>query len=249
MIRFLFVTALLLISLSTVFAQGAPAPSTPDSLFRVAQVAYDDGNYDAAELSALRGLRTATTWDELDKLKFHLLLGFVYVAREQRQNALQEFTNVLVVNPAYDLDPVQTSPKILEVFRDARSTYLLKVASEPAVYRMPQADVRLSASWRSLVLPGWGQFYKQQDNKGAAIIAAQILTLAALIFEQSEVNRRHRDYQRIKDYGNPGLESAYSEYRRAYQTRNAVGYVTLGVYLFNYLDALYYPVWHQQKKK
>jgi hypothetical protein len=225
------------------FAQTTPA----DSLFEMAQARYDDGDFDGAELAALRGLRLAADLDELGRLNFHLLLGFVYVARDQRANALQEFNHVLVVNPAYDLDPVQTSPKIMEVFRQARSDYLLKVASEPAVYRMPQSDVRLAASWRSLLAPGWGQFYKKQDTKGSAFAAAQILSLAALIYMQTETNRRHSDYLDKKVYGDPGIENAYNLYHQAYRTRNVFGYVTLGIYVINYLDALYYPVFKKAK--
>jgi tetratricopeptide (TPR) repeat protein len=241
----LFLLALLLGAFAAfpLFAQTTPA----DSLFVMAQARYDDGDFDGAELAALRGLRLASDLDELGKLKFHLLLGFVYVARDQRENALQEFNHVLVTNPAYDLDPVQTSPKIMEVFRQARNDYLLKVASEPAVYRMPQSDVRLAASWRSLALPGWGQFYKKQDTKGSAFAAAQLLSLAALIYMQTETNRRHDEYLGKRAYGDPNIENAYNEYRHAYQVRNVVGYVTLGIYFVNYLDALYYPVFKKGK--
>jgi tetratricopeptide (TPR) repeat protein len=224
------------------------AQSTPaDSLYRLGQSLYDDGDFDGAELAALRGLRLATDLDELGKLKFHLLLGFVYVARDQKANALQEFNQVLMANPAYDLDPVTTSPKIMEVFRQARNEYLLRVASEPAVYRMPQSDVRLAASWRSLIAPGWGQFYKKQEVKGSAFAAAEIVSLAVLIFMQTETNRRHNDYLDKRMYGDPNIENAYNEYRRAYQVRNVVGYVTLGIYMLNYLDALYYPVFKKHK--
>jgi hypothetical protein len=242
-------TALLLVAvLGALIAPRVHGQTTPaDSLFEMAQTRYDDGDFDGAELAALRGLRLAADLDELGKLKFHLLLGFVYVARDQKENALQEFNHVLVANPAYDLDPVQTSPKIMEVFRQARNDYLLKVASEPAVYRMPQSDVRLAASWRSLALPGWGQFYKKQDTKGSAFAAAQIVSVAALIFMQTETNRRHDDYLSKKVYGDPNIENAYNEYRHAYQVRNVVGYVTLGIYFINYLDALYYPVFKKGK--
>ena len=251
MIRLAVMGAWLLLCAGVVWAQP---PSAADSLFAAAQTAYEDGNFDGAELAALRGLREATTLDELGKLKFHVLLGFVYVARDQRQTALQEFTYVLTVNPAYNVDPVQTSPKILDVFREARQNYLLKVASEPAVFRMPQADARLAASWRSLVLPGWGQFYKQQELKGTAFAVAQVFSLAALIFEQVEVNHRHNDYLNLRSYNDPRnnidngprIDQAYSDYRSAYRVRNVVGYITLGVYLFNYVDALYYPVWHRK---
>jgi len=242
MIRIAVVGIVLIFAMCPLYAQQR---STADSLFDAAQSAYEDGNYDGAELAALRGLREAANLDELGRLKYHLLLGFVYVARDQRQNALQEFTTVLKANPAYDLDPVQTSPKILEVFRAARSDYMEKVASEPAVFRMPQADVRLSASWRSLVLPGWGQFYKRQELKGTAIAVTQVITLAALIFEQVEVDRRHHDYLSL-GYNNPETQRAYSDYKSAYRTRNVVGYITLGVYIFNYVDALYYPVSHKK---
>ncbi len=218
-----------------------------DSLYSVALTAYEDGSFEAAELAALRGLREAADLDELDKIKFHVILGFVYVARDQNDAGRQEFFHVLTVNPAYELDPVMTSPKILDIFRQARADYMLRVASEPAIYRMPQADVRLAASWRSLVLPGWGQFYKQQPVKGSAIIAAQILSLGALIFMQTEVNRRHDDYLKIRAYDDPNVDDRYSEYRRSWQIRNVVGYITLGIYAMNYLDALYYPVFRARK--
>lgn len=242
MIRLAVIGAWLLWAACSLYAQQRTAA---DSLYQAAGTAYEDGNWDGAELAAQRGLIEAANLDELGKLRFHILLGFVYVAREQKQFALQEFTHVLTVNPAYEPDPVQTSPKILDVFREARQNYMLKVASQPAVFRMPQADVRLSASWRSLVLPGWGQFYKRQELKGTAFAVAQAFSLAALIFEQSESNRRHRDYRNLP-FGDPRIEQAYSDYQNAYRTRNVVGYITLGIYLLNYCDALYYPVWHKK---
>jgi hypothetical protein len=238
----LSVTVLLLVPLFSLYGQVTPA----DSLFHLAQTLYEDGDFDGAELTALRGLRMASDLDELGQMKFHLLLGFVYVARDQKDNALQEFNLVLIANPRYELDPVTTSPKIIEVFRQAREDYMLRVTMQP-FYGKVQSDVRLAASWRSLVLPGWGQYYKKQDTKGSAIMAAQALSLAALIYMQIETNRRHDDYLSKKTYGDPNIEDAYNEYRYAYQVRNVVGYVTLGIYLSNYIDALYYPVFKKNK--
>jgi hypothetical protein len=224
-------------------------PSSLDSLYNVAKTKYDDGDVDGAELAALRGLREASALDDLARLRFHLMLGYVYVAREQPEIALKEFTAVLEANPAYDLDPVQTSPKILDVFRETRRDYLQRVASEPAVFRLRQADARLAASWRSAILPGWGQMYKQQEMKGAALMAAQAISLAALIFMEVEVHNRHHDYLSVKEYrpaDDPTIETRYTDYRRAYRIRNAFGYVTLGIYTLNYLDALYWPVKHKK---
>lgn len=223
-------------------ATASAQPTVTDSLIRAAQEAYDDGHFDQAELAAMRGLQETEFTDDLEKLPFHLLLGQIYVARDQNDFAMREFTRVVSINPAYNLDPVLTSPKILEVFKQARRSYMDRVMSEPAIYRMPQADVRLSASWRSLLLPGWGQIYKQQKIKASVIIAAQVLSLAALVVMQAETERRHDDYLAIRDYQDPAIEDRYQDYRRAYRFRNVVGYVTLGVWAFNYLDALYTPV-------
>ena len=72
-------------------------------------------------------------------------------------------------------------------------------------------------------------------------IAAQALSLAALIVMQVETTHRRDDYTRFKEYG-PVIEERYRDYRRAYQTRNMIGYITLGIYFANYVDALLAPV-------
>ncbi len=237
----LFNLIIILVSLflsASVFAQ---ITEEGDRLFVEAQAAYDDGRYDDAELSALRGVREVED-DPLATIPFHLLLGFVYVARDQTDDAHREFSKVVAINPAYELDPVMTSPKILEVFRSAKKDYIDNWLSQPQIYRMPQADVRLAASARSLVLPGWGQYYKDQRIKGTVFTAFQVLSVAALAVLQAEVNRRHDDYLSIREHNNPFVEDRYQEYRRAYRARNAAGYFALGVYILNYLDALYTPV-------
>ncbi|MBU1638707.1 hypothetical protein KKC97_13675 [bacterium] len=220
------------------FAQETTAGNR---LFSEAQTAYDNGRYNEAELAALRGVREVEA-DPLATIPFHVLLGFVYVARDQTEDAYREFAKVVSINPAYELDPVMTSPKILEVFRRAKKDYMDNWLSQPQIYRMPQADVRLAASARSLVLPGWGQYYKDQKIKGTAFTAFQVLSIAALAVLQAEVNRRHDDYLSIREHNSPFIEDRYQEYRRAYRMRNAAGYFALGVYILNYLDALYTPV-------
>jgi hypothetical protein len=219
-----------------------------DGLLLEAKTAYDDGRFDEAELAALRGLHEVET-DELATIPFHALLGFVYVARDQTDFAYREFYKAVAINPAYDLDPVMISPKILEVFRRAKTDYMDMLMEQPAIYRLPQADVRMAASARSLILPGWGQYYKQQRIKGTVFIAAQVLTLAALGVLQAEVGRRHDDYLAVKGQNSPIIEDRFQEYRRAYRARNAVGFFTLGIYIVNYLDALYTPISHSSGRK
>jgi hypothetical protein len=235
-----FIIFFILLSLVPLLGANAQTSSL-DSLCNFANTKFDSGYYDVAELAAERGLRVASGLLDLDRLCFHLILGKVYVARDSLGWAKEQFDSVLTANPRYDLDPLTTPPKILDVFREARRNYIQRMAM-PEVYRQRQTDARLAASWRSAVLPGWGQIYKQQQVKGAALMAAQVISLAALIFMEFEVHNRHEDYLNVKEYGDPTVENRYQDYRRAYRIRNAFGYVTLGIYTLNYLDALYWPV-------
>ncbi|MCB9357637.1 MAG: hypothetical protein H6505_03600 [Calditrichaeota bacterium] len=215
---------------------------TLDSLRNAAQTAVDEGRYEEAELSALRGLREAESIDDLAEIPFHVVLATIYVARTQTDFALNEFRRVVAINPAYEMDPVLTSPKILEVFGTAKREYVEKVLSQPEVFRLPEADARLSASWRSAILPGWGQIYKQQKVKGTVFAVLQTVTLAAFVAYAFETSARKNDYLDLTEYGSPLIEERYNDYRSAYRTRNLLGYLALGVYIANYYDALYVPV-------
>lgn len=82
-----------------------------DSLRIAAQTAVDEGRFEEAELTALRGLRAADAVDDLAEIPFRFVLATIYVAREQQAFALAEFRRIIAINPAFEVDPVLTSPK------------------------------------------------------------------------------------------------------------------------------------------
>ncbi|MBK6765482.1 MAG: hypothetical protein IPG71_03905 [bacterium] len=219
------------------------AQSQPlDSLQRAAQAALDAGRSEEAQLTALRGLREAESVDDLAEVPFRVVLATIYVARDQGEFAFAEFRRILVINPAFEMDPVLTSPKIIEVFRNAKREYMDRVLSQPEAYRLPEANAKVAASWRSAVLPGWGQAYKQQKTKAAVFTVVQAITLGAFVAFIFEADARKDEYLAVHEYGSPLIEERYNDYRSAYRTRNLLGYLSLGVYLANYYDALYAPV-------
>lgn len=213
-----------------------------DSLRMAAQIAVDEGRFEDAELTALRGLRSAGAVDDLAEIPFRVVLATIYVARDQQGFALSEFRRIIAVNPAFEMDPVLTSPKIITVFGQAKREYVEQVLSQPEAFRLPEADAKLSASWRSAILPGWGQVYKQQKVKATVFGVLQAVTLVAFVASIVETKSRKDDYLGIHDYNSPLIEERYNDYRSAYRARNILGYLTLGVYIANYYDALYAPV-------
>ncbi|MCP4606180.1 MAG: hypothetical protein GY847_37650 [Proteobacteria bacterium] len=58
------------------------------------------------------------------KIGVHKFLGSAYVALEERQLAIESFIKALSLQPAMELSPITTSPKILEAFHKARKAVL-----------------------------------------------------------------------------------------------------------------------------
>ncbi|MBU1707098.1 hypothetical protein KKB28_04205, partial [bacterium] len=168
--------------------------------------------------------------------KFYELLGSAWVAIGENEFALEEFKNLYRLDFKWPLKQ-DISPKIKNVANEAHLEVLAEM-QRPDVEFRPSAELKLGASWRSAVLPGWGQFYKGQKVRGTAFMATQLLSLVALAVLQSEVNRRHDDYMGAQ--GTAAI-NAYSDYRNAWRTRNVVGYIAVGIYVANFLDALYSP--------
>jgi hypothetical protein len=205
-------------------------------VYNIAHEAYVRGDYLTARLEAQAALWNRAKLNIVQACKFHELLGFCFVALGQRDDAIGAFRGLLELDRYWQLEP-GISPKISEAFDEARRQYEAYLAL-PAAKRLSPAELRFGASWRSLVLPGWGQFYKGQSVRGSVAASLQVLSLVTLAILQSEVNRRHDIYE--GKAGNDAI-TAYDEYTRTWRTRNVVGYVALGVYIATYLDALYSP--------
>lgn len=101
----------------------ARTTSDPDDqkLVKEAFELYRDGEYELARANLVRALDSAklATPDETEARE---VLAHCLVALERPKEAEHEFVRLLMVAPDRTLDPVTTSPKVLEVFRKAKGT-------------------------------------------------------------------------------------------------------------------------------
>ncbi len=215
------------------------AESYADSLYNLAHKAcYEDAEYEKAAFYAFQAIEPEPPKDKFEEINFREILAYAYVALERNDFARKEYSKILLLYPHWRPDPQKTPPKVREVFEEALREHEVH-AAKPDAEVLPQEKLRFNASWRSLVLPGWGQYYKGQRVRGAVVTSLQILSLATLVILQAEVNRRHNIYEARE--GNEGM-TAYDEYTRVWRARNVVGYVAIGIYVGAYLDALYTSV-------
>jgi hypothetical protein len=123
--------ALLCVAAPPGLAEPAPAPAGQDAALRRAPSASAADEVDALlraarfEEAVARGdaLREELGTAEGERLRVRLEVaaGTAYVALEREEAARECFRRALAAEPALDLDPAATAPKVLRVFRSVRA--------------------------------------------------------------------------------------------------------------------------------
>jgi TolA-binding protein len=101
--------------------QPAASPAAQTALIEQAYGLYRDGEYELARANLMRALES----DKLardDEAEAREVLAHCLVALGEIKQAEHEFVRLLMIAPDRTLDPVTTSPKVLEVFRRARGS-------------------------------------------------------------------------------------------------------------------------------
>ena len=130
--------------------------------------------------------------------------------------------------------------------RDENGNYSLTTLYAKAIGNKPSFDeVELTTKygvtglWRSLIIPGWGQFYKGSNLKGGLILGGTVAFIGGIIY--TETMR--------KDYMNKISKTHNADNIRSYKTRAdnfAVGRnICIGglaaLYAYNIVDAIVAP--------
>ena len=98
-------------------APAVPALDEIDALLRAAR--FEEA---VARAEALREEpATGAAQGELLRVRLEVAAGTAYVALEREGAARECFRRALAAEPALDLDPQDTAPKVLRVFRSVRS--------------------------------------------------------------------------------------------------------------------------------
>ena len=101
---------------------GRPRAETADDLFSQGVKAYENGEY---QLSIDKLSEAISLLEEDGKrIEAFKTMAFAYMAFLKREDATRQFCNILKLDPAFELDPIMTPPKILAVFREAKERCL-----------------------------------------------------------------------------------------------------------------------------
>lgn len=203
---------------------------------------YDTFEFDkviSAGNTALKSGRELAS-DKLEFLHQYMALSFYNTA--QLDSARGHFLSLLSLDPDRELDPVNISPKIIDFFNEIKKDYQALVTSSPqTIYTryVVVEDLRPGAAWRSAVIPGWGQFYKQQKTKGYILGGAFWGSLLATGIAWIQEDQAHQDY--LSSVTTADIESNYSTYNNWYKTRRTLAITTAVLWAVTVGDAMWSP--------
>jgi TolB-like protein len=111
---------------------------------------------------------------------------------------------------------------------------LVALSSEAVVLR-----TRAGAVYRSLLLPGWGQLYNREGEKGAVFAGGEVLAAAAAVFFHLRGQSFHDDYMALaSDADDQQFTDLRDREETSYRQRNIAIWVAVGIHAVNVIDAL-----------
>jgi hypothetical protein len=174
----------------------------------------------------------------------HQYMAYSFFNLGNSDSTRVHFLSLLSVNPDIELNPVDTSPKIIDFFNQTKTNFQ-QINDNPNIISYPSyvfiEDKRPDAAWRSAILPGWGQYYKGQNTR-AYIFGGAFLT-SAVILGVSIVNENKYKDKYLNSFEPEEIQNNYDSYNNWSKMRQVSTYTTIGIWLISFADAIWsdYP--------
>ncbi len=180
----------------------------------------------------------------IDVYKFRAFAAFNL---GEMETARASFLSALTLKPDLQLDAVTVSPKIISYFDKIRTEFerigtgneTVSPGGEFTRYVLVR-EKGPDAAWRSLVVPGWGQLYKQEQLKGYIVMGAFVansIALTAAVFREEESRDAY-----LNSTLPAKIESRYNTYNRWHRTRIILTYSQILIWGYAFADALWSPL-------
>ncbi len=231
-----YVLALVILAFSS-SASLAQTSFPTDSTLASIKSLFDAGSYISAELEARRALEDTRVSDSV-RVQLQKLLGFALVAQGRNEAAIEHFIDALKLDSSLTLDPVLTSPKILNVFETAKEQYRNEIVREKkagTVSLVKNGTVYRPPSFRAILFPGWDQIYRGRSTKGWVLLG--LGAAAAVTAIASDILRREARTSYLEASTPVLAASRYSTYNAYYKTEFYSVSAFIVIYVYSEFDS------------
>lgn len=94
-----------------------------------------------------------------------------------------------------------------------------------------KAQIPMNAALRSLLIPGWGQFFNEQPTKGLILVGAEAVAIGGAFMLHSKANSTYEDYEQKR------TDTLYDDYSSQFDTANMFVYLSAAIWAWNVVDA------------
>jgi len=170
------------------------------------------------------------------------LMALSFYQMGEIDSASTYFLSLLSIDPKHELDPIQTSPKIIQFYEQLKKEFLEREEKQAVPsYRkyIFLKDPRPAAAWRSAIFPGWGQIFKGQNKKGLVVGGMFSTLFTATVISWVQEKRFHDRYLAARQPAD--IENKYKLYNNWYKARRYLTVLTFSSWVYAFVDALWTP--------
>jgi len=202
--------------------------------------AFQQLNYTAAKKAGEQALQHWQRLTPQQAIEVHQVLGVIAYSEGDFFEAKSQFEQALSLEPDLKLDSLYVSPKIHQFLDQLKANLAMGNGHSSGTLRyLVIPDLRPQAALRSLLLPGLGQFHKNQKSKGRALMAgagAGVVLTGALHLRREKARENYLSASTIAK-----AEATYRRYNTLNRARNLSALLTSGLWLYSFFDALTSP--------
>lgn len=203
--------------------------------------AYKNFDYEQVITLSERALENKEQLTAAQVVEILQMKAIAHYSRQDLTSALFAFQEILRIDPEFQLDPVKTSPKIIQFFDEIKKSMPQPVSAEPVridtVKFFIERNYKIKwALGRSMLMPGWGHRYINNTSKGTALSAIGLAALASALYFTIDCQRNEKAY--LSETDKQLIDEKYSKYNTAYKFRNTFIASYALTWLFSQVDLL-----------
>jgi len=175
--------------------------------------------------------------EKVELLEIYRLKAVSHYSIGQQPYSELAFKSMLQIDSNYVLDPAVNAPKIIRLYKTIKQAYkpIIKIDKFQTVFndsiRQKGRDY-MSATGRSIIFPGWGHTYLEQEKGKWFMVGSAVLIPLSVYFTAASW---HYERKYLDEIDVQKIESRFNKYDKVYQTRNLV----LSAYLVYWIYTQY----------
>ncbi len=213
---------------------------------------FEGFKYKQVITGAQRLLEHINMLNENQIIEIYKLKGISHFTLSDDKGARNCFLQILNIDSSFAFDSSKTSPKIISFFNKLKVEYSKEIMREKlfgriktdTVFIIKNVPVKVpddnlkQTMIRSILFPGLGQFYNNENVKGLILTSLGAAALASSIYFIIDSNKKKNDYLNATDINT--INNKYNLYNTAYKMKNISLISFAAIWLYSQVDALFF---------